>query len=147
MPSAAYQRAIDPTKSRAARMAGFFDISDPDEAARAWLWMERDGLGKTQGLPKGVKADDGKPRPSLLFASMPDAVRAVIDVLEHGARKYAPDNWRKVEGGRARYQDAALRHMLAHAAGEDRDPESRLPHLAHAICSLMFILQLTADDD
>jgi len=98
-----------------------------------------------RGTPEGVKADAGKPRPSLLFASMPDAVRAVIDVLEHGARKYAPDNWRHVPEARARYLDAALRHMLAHAAGTPDDEDSGLPHLAHAICSLLFVLQLTAE--
>lgn len=87
----------------------------------------------------GVKADAGKPRWDLLpFAALDD----VAKVLEYGARKYAPDNWRKVEGWRWRYLGAALRHLAAFGRGENLDPESQLPHLAHAACCVLFLLEL-----
>ena len=90
----------------------------------------------------GQKHDSGKTRWDL----MPwGPVAEVADVLAHGARKYAPDNWRKVPRARDRYFAAAMRHLEAWRSGELRDPESGLPHLAHAICSLIFIRALERD--
>lgn len=85
----------------------------------------------------GVKYDTGKPRFSLLPWS---AVRAVVDVLEYGARKYSVDNWQRVPDARQRYVDAALRHVVALADGERRDGESGLYHAAHAATCLLFIV-------
>ncbi len=39
---------------------------------------------------------------------------------------------------------AAQRHLIAHYSGEDIDPESGLPHLAHASCCLMFLTNMAA---
>ena len=84
---------------------------------------------------EGKKLDTGKRR----FTLLPwDVVGEVVDVLEFGARKYAVDNWKKIPDAEARYMNAALRHVTAVIEGEKFDPESGLPHLAHAICSLMF---------
>ncbi len=87
----------------------------------------------------GRKFDDEKPRWDLLpWRALGD----VSAVLTYGARKYASDNWRYVEGWRWRYHSAALRHIAAWALGERLDPESRLPHLAHALCCLLFLADL-----
>jgi len=87
---------------------------------------------------EGVKHDAGKPRHSLLPMGV---LSHVIDVLEFGAKKYGDHNWVHVtmERGRAAYYDAAMRHLEAWWQGESEDPESGLPHLAHAICCLMFL--------
>lgn len=87
----------------------------------------------------GVKLDAGKPRWSLLPFG---AIRSVVEVLEYGARKYSPGNWRLVENARERYFDATLRHLTAWWQGETNDPESGLPHLAHAACCVLFLLAL-----
>jgi hypothetical protein len=87
----------------------------------------------------GVKHDAEKPRWDLLPLG---AVSAVVDVLTYGARKYAPDNWRLVPDTRARYFAAAMRHVVAWKRGERLDAESGLPHLAHAACCLLFILEV-----
>lgn len=92
----------------------------------------------------GVKYDTGKPRFSLLPWS---AVRAVVDVLEYGARKYSVDNWKRVPDARQRYVDAALRHMTALADGERRDGESGLHHAAHAATCLLFIVWFDEKED
>lgn len=72
----------------------------------------------------------------------PKAEALVAAALGHGARKYGPDNWRKVEDWRARYEAAGKRHLSAWKRGEKLDPESGLPHLAHLICSFLFVLEL-----
>lgn len=89
-------------------------------------------------LAPGTKLDAGKLRYDLVPLA---AERAVVEVLTYGAKKYAPDNWRKVPDARARYHAAARRHIAAWAAGERLDAESGLPHLAHAACCLMFLLE------
>ena len=88
---------------------------------------------------KGVKADAGKPE----FRLIPQvALLEVAKVMTFGAKKYAPDNWRKVENAHSRYIDAALRHINAHLIGQHKDPESDLSHLAHAVCSLMMAMEM-----
>ncbi|ARF50020.1 dATP/dGTP diphosphohydrolase domain-containing protein [Pantoea stewartii] len=86
-----------------------------------------------------TKHDAGKWRFSLLPLC---AIRSVIEVLEFGAKKYAPDNWKTVPDARTRYFDATIRHVAAWWSGEKSDSESGLPHLAHAICCLLFLLWL-----
>ena len=39
----------------------------------------------------------------------------------------------------ARDASAAARHVVAYLAGETKDPESGLPHLAHAVTCLMIV--------
>lgn len=91
-------------------------------------------------MSEGVKHDTGKAPMSLLSTT---ALRQISEVLAFGAKKYAPDNWR---GGMAwrRLIDASLRHLTAFADGENTDPESGLPHLAHAACCLMFLQEYQA---
>lgn len=86
---------------------------------------------------EGVKFDYDKPQWSL----MPwKALSQVVDVLTYGAKKYAPDNWKKVPNARQRYIDAGFRHLTAYASGEKNDSETGLSHLAHAMCCLLFLL-------
>ena len=89
--------------------------------------------------PAGSKHDSGKP---LMGAVPPNALLAVARVLTFGAEKYGRDNWRQVESAETRYLDAALRHINAYQRGEAADHESGESHLAHAVCSLMFMLEL-----
>jgi len=87
----------------------------------------------------GRKYDAGKPRWDLLpWLQLGD----VVKVLTHGAQKYGANNWRTVENGRDRYFAATLRHLVAWRNGERTDKESRLPHLAHAACNLLFLAWL-----
>ncbi len=84
----------------------------------------------------GVKYDGGKTRLGLL---PPEALEAIGQVLSYGAKKYAAHNWRKgIEW--SRLYDALLRHLNRWNAGEDTDPESGLPHLAHAGCCIVFLI-------
>lgn len=59
--------------------------------------------------------------------------------MAFGAKKYASWNW---SNGIAwsRVVSAALRHLYAMADGELLDPETGLPHAAHARCCTAFLL-------
>ena len=74
-----------------------------------------------------------------------DAVAPVVDVLTFGAKKYAPDNWKTVPEWDRRYYAAAMRHLVAWSQGEWLDPESGLPHLAHANCCILFLTSLAQE--
>lgn len=87
--------------------------------------------------PTGRKDDLGKPRYSLLPW---EAVEEVVKVLNHGAKKYADNNWIKVPNAQDRYFSAAMRHLVAWKTGEVLDGESGLSHLAHAACCILFLL-------
>lgn len=87
----------------------------------------------------GLKYDAGKPSIGLIDQY---ALWELAKVLDYGKHKYDAHNWRKgIQWQRT--IDAALRHVLAFNGGEDFDPESGLPHLAHAMCNLMFLLNFT----
>lgn len=93
------------------------------------------------GNPDFIKFDndyEAKPPTHLL---PPRALLEVARVLGYGARKYAPGNWKKVEGPE-RYISAAQRHILAYVDGERFDVESGRHHLAMAACSLLFVVEL-----
>lgn len=82
------------------------------------------------------KDDAGKPRPALMPASV---LIEVGKVLEYGARKYAPDGWKGVPDGPARYREALLRHYCAMVDGETHDADSGLLHAAHMACNAIFL--------
>lgn len=85
-----------------------------------------------------LKFDYNKPRMSLVPASLN---LEVAKVLTYGARKYKPDNWRKVKS-LERYLDALERHLMAYKSGEMVDPESGLSHMSHIACNVAFLIEL-----
>jgi deoxycytidylate deaminase len=66
---------------------------------------------------------------------------AINRVLQYGAKKYKPNNWRNVDDIN-RYWDALMRHCMAIEQGEDLDNESGLPHRDHALCNIAFLTEL-----
>lgn len=85
---------------------------------------------------EGRKFDSDKLRWDLLDIEFPESV---VEVLTFGAKKYEPDNWRKVDNGINRYYAAALRHLSEWRKGNKIDTDSGLPHLAHVATNLYFL--------
>jgi hypothetical protein len=94
-------------------------------------------LQKGADLLQGCKADQEKTRMDLIPAWV---LEALGRVLTYGAKKYAPDNWKQVAEGKDRYYSALLRHLLAWRSGESIDSESKLPHLWHVLCNVVFLV-------
>lgn len=96
-------------------------------------------IGRQHAVPAaGVKHDVGKLRLDLI---PPEAMRAMGDVLTYGADKYGDRNWEKGISADRVYA-ALLRHLLAWREGEATDPESGLPHLAHALTNAGMLVAL-----
>ncbi len=86
----------------------------------------------------GHKADNGKPKISLIPSV---AIKETAKAFTFGADKYGQHNYRK---GIAytRLIDAAMRHILAFADGENNDPESGNSHLGHASANLAMLMDM-----
>lgn len=115
-------------------------------------WVcQRPGCGRVWNAALGYKVgpafakhDAEKVRVDLL---PPKALLAVGRVLTVGARKYAPDNWRKIpKEERHRYTAAAMRHLLAVMDGQETDPETGESHWAHLACCALFQLEFHVEE-
>lgn len=84
---------------------------------------------------KGDRYNDGKRQWSLVDF---DALEDMVKVLEYGAIKYAPNNWKRGLDTR-QICESMMRHIVAYLRGENNDPESGLPHTGHIMCNAMFL--------
>jgi hypothetical protein len=97
---------------------------------------ERGNVHEGSGVV-GRKDDSGKTRMDLLpFESL----EAVAKVLTFGAKKYADNNWQKVDNAESRYIGALLRHLSAYMQGEMFDVESGLSHISHVATNALFLV-------
>lgn len=79
-----------------------------------------------------------------------EAMEAVVEVMEYGARKYGKGTWNRVEA--QRYVDAAARHLYAMQDIDEngkecinlakKDEESRIEHLYHLACNVVYAVAL-----
>ena len=90
----------------------------------------------------GAKLDHGKVRPALVLGGFARALWAVSEVGSFGAMKYTENGWVTVPNGKARYEDADLRHWLKDKMGQENDEDSNLTHLAHKACNALAALDL-----
>ena len=91
-----------------------------------------------------MKYDDEKPPLQLIPTH---ALVQAAKVFGFGASKYGENNWRNdiSKYGWTRHYGSIQRHLTAWNDGEDLDPESGLPHLAHAMTQLMILLQVVKE--
>ena len=78
--------------------------------------------------------NQGKLRYSLLYYP---AVEEMVKVLEHGAEKYAVDNW-KLPMSKEDNLNSLQRHLKEMFVGNDFDDESGLSHAGHLMIRAMF---------
>ena len=102
---------------------------------------EKDPTGRSPH-EAGAKLDQGKVRPALVLGGFARALWAVSEVGSFGARKYIENGWVTVPNGKARYEDADLRHWLKDKMGQDKDEDSNLTHLAHKAWNALAALDL-----
>ncbi len=133
-------KAMNMCKERADRLAEKVKTLETENV------LLKDAVKKTcapTAAPDTAKADDGKPRPTLVPTAL---IRAVTAVREFGTAKYKDaDNWKTVSP--ERYRDATYRHWLKYLDDPNgKDEESKLPHLWHIACNVAFLIALEGDD-
>lgn len=72
------------------------------------------------------------------------ALMMLAKVMALGAKKYGAYNWRRAPVPASVYVSAFFRHGYQWFDGEDIDPESGAPHLAHAMACLAILLDAIA---
>lgn len=99
--------------------------------------QESQGIGDVNSSERGSGAryNSNKPDLSLIpLCTLEDEAR----VWMYGKQKYAAWNWAKGMDWSIPLA-CALRHLSAWQRGEENDPESGLPHIAHAMCNLRML--------
>lgn len=96
-------------------------------------------MSEEKSCPRGDehKHDGRKARWDLLPM---DTIEDIVWILTYGAGEYADNGWYDVPDPLNRYYAALQRHLAAYLKDEYYDSESRMSHLAHAGCNLIFLL-------
>lgn len=102
--------------------------------------MESDPHGRGAHEP-GAKLDSGKVRAFLMLSGFSRALGEVARVATVGAAKYSPGGWERVPDGVERYDDAAVRHLLALGRGPF-DADTGCRHKAQVVWNLLASLEL-----
>lgn len=108
---------------------------EDDPVALTFAPLGSIGDVNSQEKGSGARFNAGKPDFSLIpLVTLEDEAR----VWMYGREKYAAWNWTKGMPWSVPFA-CAMRHMAAWQRGEECDPESGLPHLAHAMCNLRML--------
>lgn len=96
-------------------------------------------VSNSAASPGGTKFDGDK---AVMAYLPPHAIEAMAQVMTFGAKKYGGFNY--LSGiSYTRLISAGLRHTFAYLRGEDNDPESGLPHWAHALACFAMLGEMT----
>lgn len=96
------------------------------------------GSYKPYSAQVNIKQPEDKIRLDLVE---PSFIKAVGKVRTYGLKAYPDEQgWRNEP--KQRFIAATMRHFEAYRSGEILDPESNMPHLWHAACNLMFLIEM-----
>jgi len=103
-------------------------------------YMQEEGDGLKPTNPKDIIGGDKIP-----FHLWPETatIMGALGLLD-GALKYGRANWRVAGVRTSIYYDALRRHMNKIFEGEELDPDSGLPHYAHALACLAILVDAKA---
>lgn len=118
---------------------GVVDVIDIPNTQVLSYDLTDDGTGK--------KYDSGKSMVGTLCRVFPRALLGVGQCIRFGQTKYPnPKNWSLVEDGFNRYTDSLMRHLLKMFAGQEIDPETKLPHVFHVCWNALAIAEFYIKD-
>jgi hypothetical protein len=86
-----------------------------------------EGVGPNVGIATNEQGGMQSETPYRFDLKPPESEFAAARVYAEGAKRYAPDNWRKISV--RDHLNHLLQHVYAYLAGDTQDD-----HLAHAIC-------------
>ncbi len=98
------------------------------------------GMGPDAPTVAGAHGGRQSAHPWRLDLVDPGAWYVLGRVLDYGARKYSPDEWRLIPT--REHVNAALLHLVAYLGGDRSDD-----HLGHALCRTHFALAVALADE
>ena len=121
------------SKWRCSACGGWFDF-DPNHEVKQG---EEITVIIHEGRGDAKKFDHNK----LMWDILPyDQIEKIVEVMTYGAGKYGAESWKTVDS--PRYEAAFMRHYVERKKGEAVDKDSKISHLAHAACNLLFMMWL-----
>jgi hypothetical protein len=99
---------------------------------------------KKKKVEEALRYNEGKPQFAYLL-HYPHAMEALTRVLEQGAIKYEPLNWKLGNKPDEEYLSAAMRHLFAHIESE-HDGDIGVIHLAQAVWNLVTQIELNMSE-
>jgi hypothetical protein len=91
--------------------------------------------------PKNINPKDLVGGPKFSLSLLPAAGLVCLEApFRDGAGKYGPANWRDQPISGRVYLDAAFRHLLLYAAGQDVTDDTGICHVAAAASNLLILL-------
>lgn len=131
-----------PTESQRQPTPGVYETMEQElrAAVESGVVHVRPKVENADRLSVARKDDESK---APLHLIDPLWAHATAQVLDFGQRKYKAWNWAKGTFNWSQLYRAAQAHLTAWWDGEDKDPETGLPHLWHANCCLMFLTRYT----
>lgn len=112
------------------------DVSPCYECFKQYWRKNYELASNAKETSSGKHYDEGKVRVDLLPVS---ALLGAAECFTYGDKKYGEKNWEKGIKNSKLY-GSCLRHLFAHMVGCTVDSESSLPHLNHALCNLMMLV-------
>jgi hypothetical protein len=103
-------------------------------------YIQEEGIGLKATNPKDEIGSDKVP---LHLWPETATVMGCLGLLD-GALKYGRANWRVAGVRTSIYYDAVRRHLNKLFEGEELDPDSGLPHIAHALACLAILVDAKA---
>lgn len=88
----------------------------------------------TEEKQNALRYNEWKPQWHLVHLQ---SLEPMIRVLEFGAKKYAPDNWKKPMD-KKQILNSMMRHLAKLMDWEELDQESNLEHIGHIMCNALF---------
>jgi dATP/dGTP diphosphohydrolase len=94
----------------------------------------KEEMDRHRATNQADRYNDGKRQWGLVHYK---SLEPMVEVLEFGSKKYAPDNWKKGLDKRE-ILESMMRHLTALMDGQHDDPESGITHMGHIQCNAMF---------
>lgn len=88
----------------------------------------------SESKKKADRFNSGKRKWSLVHY---ESLEPMVEVLEFGANKYSPNNWKKGLD-KSEILESMQRHIAKLMDGERVDSESGISHMGHIMCNAMF---------
>ena len=119
------------------------------ELTREFEPLKRSEFGDVQYILRKLKQgkEQAAQQKAQHYLLPPEFLKQVTAVLEHGADKYGPYNWREGDGIKQDvYISATFRHLLAIMEGEWLDPESGKSHWSHIAATAAIMVDAIKHD-
>ena len=115
--------------------------AQPGEGCKNKKFLGTYNLKPPAEAPKNINPKDLVGGPKFSLSILPAAGLVCLEApFRDGASKYGPANWRDQPISGRVYLDAAFRHLLLYAAGQDVTDDTGICHVAAAASNLLILL-------